>query len=242
MGILVSTPYPLVLKSRQQQTSAKWMCTVSLPPYFLYFLLTLSLISGFRNVLVQHLSTDKYICATLIRQGLMPCAPYSPSAAISIRLLKLYHSTHLRCPHVTIHSFVKFFSDIHRVPFKSYLSRQFSIALDLYLSILNSADRLVQVSLERDAADYRIKHLCPPCTYILEGEKKLKFSMLYTVDGNDSLKRILRREEAPGPTVQAPAAPATREEAPDSTVQASAAPATTEEGLQLALPLLGPSS
>ena len=66
--------------------------------------------------------------------------------------------------------------------------------------------------------------------------------MLYTVDGNDSLKRILRREEAPGPTVQAPAAPATREEAPDSTVQASAAPATTEEGLQLALPLLGPSS
>ena len=172
----------------------------------------------------------------------MPCAPYSPSAAISIRLLKLYHSTHLRCPHVTIHSFVKTLSDIHCVPFKSYLSRQFSIALDLYLSILNSADRLVQVSLERDAADYRIKHLCPPCTYILEGEKKLKFSMLYTVDGNDSLKRILRREEAPGPTVQAPAAPATREEAPDSTVQASAAPATTEEGLQLALPLLGPSS
>jgi hypothetical protein len=135
---------------------------------------------------------------------------------------------------------VKTLSDIHRVPFKSYLSRQFSIAFDLYLSILNRADRLVQVSLERDDADYRIKHLCPPCTYILEGEEKLKFSMLYTVDGNDSLKRILRREEAPDPTVRAHAAPATTEEGlqPLPLVQTSA---TTEGGVQ-PLPLLGPSS
>jgi Kyakuja-Dileera-Zisupton transposase len=95
---------------------------------------------------------------------------------------------------------VKTLCDIHAVPFKSYLSRQFSIAFDLYLSILNNVDRfdrLVQVSLERDSANYCIKHLCPSCTYILEGEEKLKFSMLYTVDGNDSLKRILQREEAP---------------------------------------------
>ena len=30
--------------------------------------------------------------------------------------------------------------------------------------------------------------------------------MLYTIDGNDSLKRILRRESAPDPTAQAPEA------------------------------------
>ena len=189
---------------------------------------TLSLFSGSRNVVVHYLSKDKYICAALIRQGLMPCAPYSPSAAITIRALKLFHSTHLRCPHVTIHSFVKTLCDMHSVPFKSYLSRQFSIAFDLYLSILNNVDRLVQVSLERDSADYRIKHLCPPCTYILEGEKKLKFSMLYTVDGNDSLKRILRREEVP-------------EQQEDSQKSATAAQAqTTMEGGPH--PLLGPSS
>ena len=198
---------------------------------FFLSLLILSLISGVRNVVVHHLSTDKYICAALIRQGLMPCAPYSPSTTITIRALKLFHSTHLRCPHVSVHSFVKTLCDIHAVPFKSYLSRQFSIAFDLYLSILNNVDRLVQVSLERDAADYRIKHLCPPCTYILEGEKKLRFSMLYTVDGNDSLKRILRREDAPEHQVQEPATaePAT----------AAQAPSTTEGSTR---PHLGPSS
>lgn len=163
------------------------------------YLLTIFLISGVRNVKVHHLSTDVYICAALIRQGLMPCAPYSPSAAITIRALKLYHSTHLRCPHVSVNSFVKVLCDIHATPFRSYLSHQFSIAFDLFLSIQSSVNRLVQVSLERDAADYRIKHLCPPCTYILKGEEKLKFSMLYTIDGNDSLKRILRREEPPEP-------------------------------------------
>jgi len=34
---------------------------------------------------------------------------------------------------------------------------------------------------------------------VLEGEEKLKFSMLYTIDGNDSLKRIQRCEAAPIP-------------------------------------------
>lgn len=173
------------------------MSTVSFLDCFYLSWLTRSLISGVQNVAVHHLSTDEYVCAALIRQGLMPCAPYSPSATITIRALKLFHSTHLRCPHLTVHSFVKTLCDLHAVPFKPYLSRQFSIAFDLYLSILNKVGRLVQVSLQRDAADYRIKHLCPSCTYILEDEKKLKFSMLYTVDGNDSLKRILRREEAP---------------------------------------------
>lgn len=157
----------------------------------------------------------------------MPCAPYSPSTAFTIRTLKLYHSTHLRCPHVTIHSFVKTLSDILAVPFKSYLSRQFSIAFDLYLSIQRSVDHSVQVYLGRDSPDYRIKHLCPPCTYILEGEEKLKFSMLYTVDGNDSLKRILRREEAPEPQLV--------EDTSEPTMQV---PATKERGV----PLLGPSS
>jgi len=57
-------------------------------------------------------------------------------------------------------------------------------------------------------------YVCPPCTYILEDEEKLKFSMLYTTDGGNSLKRILRREVAPEPTTQEQAAevPATAEE------------------------------
>jgi hypothetical protein len=113
MAILASTCYLRVQKFRQQQTSAKWMSSVSLPHFFFLSLLTLSLISGTRNVVVHLLPTDKYVCAALLRQGLMPCAPYSPSAVITIRALKLFHSTHLRCPHVSVHSFVKTLCDIH---------------------------------------------------------------------------------------------------------------------------------
>jgi hypothetical protein len=171
---------------------------------------------------VHHLTTDAYVCAALIRQGLMPCAPYSPTTAISIRALEFFRLSHHRCPHFTIHSYVKTLCDMHCVPFKSYLLRQFSIAFDLYLSIRTAVDRLVQVSLDRDAADYRIKHLCPSCTYVLEDEEKLKFSMLYTVDGNDSLKRILRREAVPE--------------------SAAEAPATVKDSEDIALPIIGASS
>ena len=59
------------------------------------------------------------------------------------------------------------------------------------------ADDLTQKALGRDSEDWRLRHVCPPCTYVLEDEKKLKFSMLYTMDGNDSLKRIQRREAIP---------------------------------------------
>ena len=68
----------------------------------------------------------------------------------------------------------------------------------------------------------------PACTYILEDEDKLKFSMLYTIDGNDSLKRIIRREAVPESAAQL--------EAPATTAQARA---TTEETAQ---PILGASS
>ena len=197
------------------------------------FSLTFFLTSGLRNTVVHHLTTDAYVCAALIRRGLMPCAPYSPTTAISIRALELFRLTHLRCPHLTIHSFVKTLCDMHCVPFKSYLLRQFSIAFDLYLSIRTAVDRLVQVSLDRDAADYRIKHLCPSCTYVLEDEEKLKFSMLYTVDGNDSLKRILRRESVLESTAEAPAT------VKDSDI--AQAPATIEDS-GIAQPILGASS
>lgn len=127
----------------------------------------------------------------------MPTAPFTPKLAISIRALELFRTTQLRCPHLSIHSFIKSTCDLHMRPFKLSLCRQFSIALDLYIQIRNLVRHDVEIALSRNTPDYRVKHLCPPCTYKLEGEDKLKFSILYTVDGNDSLKRIVRREAVP---------------------------------------------
>lgn len=47
------------------------------------------------------------------------------------------------------------------------------------------------VALQCDAPYWRLSHASPACTYKLKGEADLIFKMLVTMDGNNSLKRIL---------------------------------------------------
>ncbi|KAH7914663.1 hypothetical protein BJ138DRAFT_999608 [Hygrophoropsis aurantiaca] len=148
---------------------------------------------GAENVSICILPSDIFVASALVRRGVVPCSPISPTVAISIDALELYRVAHLRSPHLSIQAFVKTICDLHGVEFHRYLSRQFSIAYDVYLQILNAVDALVAEAIQRNSKDWRLKHACPACTYTLEGEGSLTFSMLYAMDGNDSLKRILRR-------------------------------------------------
>jgi len=95
---------------------------------------------------------------------------------------------------------------MHGTPFRRWLSRQFSIAYDLYLDIRRGVDSLVQTALKRDTPDWRLRNACPACTFKLKDEPRLKFDMLFTMDGNDSLKRVIRRgaaaEDKPGSIVE----------------------------------------
>lgn len=129
----------------------------------------------------------------------MPCAPVRQSVVITIRVLEVYRVTHLRCPHLSLHSWVKALCDLHGVHFQTYLYEQFSIAFDLYLAIRAIVARRVQTSLGRNTPDWRLKNACPACTYELEGEDKLVFDILATMDGGDSLKRVLRRDKPATP-------------------------------------------
>ncbi|KAG2109486.1 hypothetical protein DEU56DRAFT_874508 [Suillus clintonianus] len=52
---------------------------------------------------------------------------------------------------------------------------------------------MVAESLRHNTPDWHVKHACPACTYKLTDEPELTFSLLYAMDGNDSLKRVLRR-------------------------------------------------
>lgn len=92
--------------------------------------------------------------------------------------------------------------------FKRYLSRQFSIAYDVYLQVRSRVDSMVQFALRRDGPDWRLRHACPACTYTLENEPDLTFKMLYAMDGNDSLKRVHRKlvtpEGLPGESCELP--------------------------------------
>jgi len=128
-----------------------------------------------------------------LRHGVVPCAPYSPTVAVSVRVLELFRNCSLRCPHLAIQPFVKGLCDVHGVPFRPYLSTQFSICLDLYLSIRDEVDRRLQEALGQDSPNWRLRHACPACTHKLDGEAPLTFDILITMDGNDSLKRIQKR-------------------------------------------------
>ncbi|KAJ6474311.1 hypothetical protein C8R45DRAFT_935708 [Mycena sanguinolenta] len=121
------------------------------------------------------------VAAALVKQGLIPCAPWTA-----------------RCPQLAIQAFVKSLCDLHGMPYRPYLREQFSIAYDVYLELRRQTDKLVNSALGRDTPNWRMKHTCPACMYKLEGEDDLIFSMLTTMDGNESLKRVLRRSKTDG--------------------------------------------
>lgn len=77
-----------------------------------------------------------------------------------------------------------------QLPFKNNLARHFRVALDVYLEILHGVDVQVDEALGRSAKDWRIKNICPTCSYELVGERGLKYRRLFCIDGNNSLKSI----------------------------------------------------
>ncbi|KAJ7620205.1 hypothetical protein FB45DRAFT_980923 [Roridomyces roridus] len=135
------------------------------------------------------------------RLGLIPSAPWTPSFVFTIDTLELYRVSHARCPQFSIYAFTKTLADLHGVPPRSTMHQHFSIAFDLYLDLRRRTEAQVLHHLGRDTPAWRMKNCCPACTYKLEGEDQLIFSMLVTMDGNDSLKRVLRRgpdDDGPG--------------------------------------------
>src|ERR1700722_13216738 len=139
---------------------------------------------------------DAYICTAFVHQGDIPSSPSRPPLGFSVQALELFRIAHLRCPQFSQQAFIKTLSDLHSVEYQKYLSRQFSIAFDLYLSILGVVDGRVKMALGRNTGDWRLWHACPCCMYKLKEEPALVFDILWAQDGNDSLRRIIRRSPA----------------------------------------------
>ncbi|KAJ7778903.1 hypothetical protein B0H16DRAFT_1448452 [Mycena metata] len=138
--------------------------------------------------------TDKFTSSALVSQGFFPCAPWNPSLAFSTRLLELFRVAHLRTLQLSIQAWMKTIADLHGAAFKPYRAQQFSIAYDVFSESLENVDARVMHALGRDGPDWRLTNCCSGSMYKLEGEEELEFSMLVTMDGNDSLKRVLRKE------------------------------------------------
>ncbi|KAI6137148.1 hypothetical protein F5141DRAFT_1185925 [Pisolithus sp. B1] len=137
--------------------------------------------------------TDHYLTSALICHSLIPCCPIVPKVAVMVQALNLYHTACQHCPHLSIQAYIKSLCDMHGVLFHNHCLQQFSIALDVYLQVLAFVLNLVCHALQHDQPDWWLKHGCPACTYRLQDEPVMQFRMLFTQDGNDSLKRVATR-------------------------------------------------
>ncbi|KAK1236160.1 hypothetical protein PQX77_000591 [Marasmius sp. AFHP31] len=121
---------------------------------------------------LAHFSVDEYKSASLVRQGYFPCSPLIHKSVISLRTLELYHHLFVRCPRLSIQPFIRSLCDFQGVRFMNYLCVQFSSAFDVFIAV-------------KDTARMR---------YPIANEQPLEIEFMGAMDGNDSLKRVERRD------------------------------------------------
>lgn len=135
------------------------------------------------------------VAYVFVRHGLIPCAPLEPTVGFTIRTLEAFRVLQLRCPRLSIQAFTKALATLNIQRCRSYHAEQLSIAYDLYLQILGQVSQRTAAVLGRESADWRLKNACPSCTYRLQDEPQLRFSMLACMDGNESAWRLARRKQ-----------------------------------------------
>ncbi|KAF8519506.1 hypothetical protein BU17DRAFT_75910 [Hysterangium stoloniferum] len=124
----------------------------------------------------------------MMRHGYIGNAPLHPSCTFSIQLLRLYRTLANCTPQLSIIKFARSLCDLHH---------------DVYVEIQTRISCDIQNQLGHED-NWQLRNACPPCTYVLEDEPPLKYSIQATFDGNNSLKRIpksLREKDSTGKVV-----------------------------------------
>ncbi|KAH9856316.1 hypothetical protein C2E23DRAFT_722786, partial [Lenzites betulinus] len=126
---------------------------------------------------------------TLLRGGYLGVSPVAPTQAISLKVLECYRQLHAVCPRLSVQAFCQGVCALHLRTFIPKMAEQFSGCFDVYLDLLHQVEVRVSASLGRDQPEWRMRHACPPCLYVLEGEPSPP-TLLATMDGNSSLKLV----------------------------------------------------
>ena len=109
--------------------------------------------------------------------------------------MNLYHKLFVRSPRLGVQPFAKALCDLEGVAFRPHLSSQIYAALDVYISLLNGVRERVRSLLGRQGRNWRMLNACPSCQYRLHEDDHLEVRMIASMDGNDSLKRVERKED-----------------------------------------------
>lgn len=127
----------------------------------------------------------------MARNGVIAVAPLHPESGITCKSLKLYEVLSSRCPSLSIQAYVRTLCELQGVAYNSSYRSSFSIAFDVYLEIKHCIDKQLDALLYKDPLS-ALRSACPACSYKTQGEPALKYSTLTCIDGNNSVKRVLR--------------------------------------------------
>ncbi|KAF8668515.1 hypothetical protein RHS04_08977 [Rhizoctonia solani] len=153
-----------------------------------FTLLCINLTSKIRTTFTSDTKTPQIV--TLARHGYFAPTPSSPACAIHIDVLKYCVALRRHASSTSIQGIAAAICNVHRTIYTPHIRRWLSAAIDYYLIILWMAEANVDKALLRDHPDWRMANVCPACSYCLKNEPKLKFSMLCSCDGNNSIKRV----------------------------------------------------
>lgn len=141
----------------------------------------------------------------LLQKGYLGCAPHNPTVAVSLRVLKVFHHTHLMCLQLSLQGQVRVLCHLHKVrhpsfhmtshlqlqiPYSRYLTTQFSNTYDIYLAIQRRVQARINAALKHDTLNWRMLNACAPYLYNLKNEAPLKPTMQVAIDSNQSLKLV----------------------------------------------------
>ncbi|KAH9931189.1 hypothetical protein B0H21DRAFT_699872 [Amylocystis lapponica] len=139
---------------------------------------------------ISRAPTIEYTAEALMLNGYLGSSPFSPSLAISVKTLDLLRCLRLYKPSFSMEAYTKLLCHQYMIPFHRRYRTALADAFDVYLTVLRNVRHQVLGALGRDTLNWRVLNACPPCGYELEGEPPLKFSRMYCIDGNNSLKRL----------------------------------------------------
>lgn len=110
------------------------------------------------------------VLGSVLRHGPRPCA--------TITGWSFFHCNIIQC----------YLNSLLQIPYQRHLADQFSSAYDCYLEICCAISSQAEVTLGYSPESWLTERICPPCLYKTDAEPALKFSLLATMDGNNSLK------------------------------------------------------
>lgn len=129
-------------------------------------------------------SSEETPIQALVKCGYLGNTPITPTLAVSIQTLELFRRLRLRKSSFSVEAFAKVICDLYsvshgvlptlsisadtvhvQVPYRRWYRTALADALEIYITIIRSIEKLVGQELGRGAPDWRVKNAGPPCTY-----------------------------------------------------------------------------